>query len=82
MGNVTGIKIVSNSGPLIHLAQIGMIDLLDVFPVIVRAYHENLINTEQSEKAFNDLYNISSLFITRAIVDIAISEIRKYRNKK
>ncbi len=173
MGNATGLKVVSNSGPLIHLAQIGMIDLLDVFQVIyipqkvyeevciagmpgyfeikekenikvlqvsdadvniiknkineklhdgemhalalcnklagvfltddldarcaaeklnievhgsigiiVRAYHENLINIEQSEKALNDLYAISNLFITRAIVDIAISEIRKYRNKK
>lgn len=169
MGNVTGIKVVSNSGPLIHLAQIGMLDLLDVFPVIyipqkvygevcitgmpgyfeikdkenikvlqvsdadinlikskineklhdgemhalalcnklaevfltddmearyaaeklnievhgsigiiVRAYRENLIDIEQAEKALNDLYDISNLFVTRAIVDIAISEIRKY----
>ncbi|ODS35966.1 MAG: hypothetical protein A7315_04915 [Candidatus Altiarchaeales archaeon WOR_SM1_79] len=57
MGNV-GLKIeaVSNSGPLIHLAQIGMFHLLDIFPVIY-------------------------LFVTRALVDIAIDEIRNIEKR-
>ena len=44
--------------------------------VVVRAYHRNLIDIKQAEKALNDLYDVSSLFVTRAIVDIVIAEIR------
>ena len=44
--------------------------------VVVLAYHNNLIDIEQAEKALNDLYDISSIFVTRAIVDIVIAEIR------
>ncbi|MFQ6052600.1 MAG: hypothetical protein ACE5K4_13055 [Candidatus Hydrothermarchaeota archaeon] len=46
--------------------------------IIARAYREGLITLEEAEKALNDLYIISKLFITKAIVDEAIEELRKF----
>jgi len=50
--------------------------------VVVLAYHNNLIDIYQAEKALNDLYDVSSLFVTRAIVDIVITEIKKIEKTK
>jgi len=50
--------------------------------VVVLAYHRNLIDIKQAEKTLNDLYDVSSLFVTRAIVDIVIAEIRNIEKTK
>ena len=130
------LEIVSNSGPIIHLAQIGRFDLLDIFSkifipkrvyeeisivdkpgkeelkkaqnikvvifftddlearraakylkfdvhgsagIIALTYKKGLISLEKAKKALNDLYEISSLFITKAIVDMAIGELERFR---
>jgi len=46
--------------------------------IITRAYREGLINFQRAEKALSDLYNVSSLFVTKTIIDEAIEELRKF----
>ncbi|MCS4541927.1 MAG: hypothetical protein HY929_06375 [Euryarchaeota archaeon] len=45
--------------------------------IIARAYREGLINLKETKKALNDLYSISKLFITKAIIEEAIEELEK-----
>lgn len=47
--------------------------------LIVLAYRKGYVKFEDAEKAMNDLYEISNLFITKSIVDIGISELRKHK---
>ncbi len=47
--------------------------------IIALAYREGLIGLEEAKKALNDLYEVSSLFITKAIVDIATEELEKFK---
>jgi len=45
--------------------------------IVVRAYRQSLITLADAEHAINQLYDISSLFVTRAIVDLAIEQLRQ-----
>jgi len=47
--------------------------------IIALTYKKGLISLEKAKKALNDLYEISSLFITKAIVDMAIGELERFR---
>ena len=44
--------------------------------IIARAFREKLITLSIAEKHLGDLHDQSSLFITRAIVDLAIEQLR------
>jgi predicted nucleic acid-binding protein len=53
---------------------------LDLTPVgslgiIVRAYRKALISFEDAHRHLEDLYDVSSLFVTRAIVELAIDQL-------
>jgi predicted nucleic acid-binding protein len=47
--------------------------------VVIRAYRLGLISLEQAEKVLMDLYSVSSLFVTRDIVQLAIDRLRRER---
>lgn len=47
--------------------------------VIARAYRKNLIDLADAKKALEDLYNVSKLFITNAIVEKAIEQLEDYK---
>jgi predicted nucleic acid-binding protein len=44
--------------------------------VVVRAYRVGDISLEDAEQHLADLYDVNSLFVTRAIVDLAIEQLR------
>ncbi|CAG0936346.1 hypothetical protein TFLX_05216 [Thermoflexales bacterium] len=44
--------------------------------VVVRAYRQGLIPLADAERFLNDLYAVSSLFVTKDIVEIAIQQLR------
>ncbi len=44
--------------------------------VVVRAYHQGVVLLSDAERLLTDLYSISSLFVTSAIVDMAIQQLR------
>jgi hypothetical protein len=46
--------------------------------IVVRAYRQTLITLADAEHAINQLYDVSSLFVTRAIVDVAIEQLRQH----
>jgi predicted nucleic acid-binding protein len=55
---------------------------LDVTPsgslgIIVRAYRLGLISLAESEQCLYQLYDASSLFVTRAIIEIAVEQLRE-----
>ena len=57
-------------------------NLLNISPVGslgigVKAYKSGQISLSEAERIINALYDISSLFVTRAIVEIAIEELYK-----
>jgi len=43
--------------------------------VVVRAYHLGCISLIEAERYMADLYDVSSLFITRTIVELAIEQL-------
>ena len=45
--------------------------------IIVRAYREKLVDLRETEEILNALYEVSKLFITKAIIEEAIEELRK-----
>jgi predicted nucleic acid-binding protein len=45
--------------------------------IIVRAYHGGLISLSEAEASLDRLDRDSSLFVTRAIVDLALGELRR-----
>lgn len=47
--------------------------------VIARAYKHGLADLTEAKTALNDLYNVSDLFVARAIIDDVIEEIKKYQ---
>jgi len=47
--------------------------------VIVRAYREKLVDLKEAEEILNALYEVSKLFITKAIIEEAIEGLRKPR---
>ncbi|MGB8645684.1 MAG: hypothetical protein WCF84_10630 [Anaerolineae bacterium] len=48
--------------------------------IVVRAFYDGRTSRAQAEDHINALYQVSSLFVTRAIVDLAIEQIRS-RNR-
>jgi predicted nucleic acid-binding protein len=44
--------------------------------VVVRAYHRGLLSLPDAERRLADLYDVSSLLVTRAIVELAIERLR------
>jgi predicted nucleic acid-binding protein len=44
--------------------------------IVVRAYRVGHISLADAERYLNALYDISSLFVTRVIVDLAIEQLR------
>ncbi len=47
--------------------------------VVVRAYRQGLILLNEAERFLTELYSVSSLFVTRDIVDITIQQLRLAR---
>ncbi|NTU62632.1 MAG: hypothetical protein HGB05_04350 [Chloroflexi bacterium] len=47
--------------------------------VIVRAYRHGLVPLTDAERFLSELYSVSSLFVTRDIVEIAIQQLRLAR---
>ncbi len=45
--------------------------------IIARAYHQGLISVDEAEEHLLKLYDESSLFVTKAIVDLAIKQLHK-----
>lgn len=45
--------------------------------IISLAYKKGIINLNSAKKAINNLYEKSSLFVTKAIIDFAIDELTK-----
>jgi len=46
--------------------------------VIARAYREGLIDLKRAKRALGDLYSISKLFVTKAIIEEAIKELEMF----
>ena len=46
--------------------------------VIARAYREGLIDLERAKAGLEDLYSISKLFVTKAIIEGAIKELEMF----
>jgi hypothetical protein len=49
--------------------------------VVVRAYHQGDITLDDAERYIMALYDISSLFVTRALVDVAIEQLRRHADQ-
>lgn len=47
--------------------------------VIARAYKHGLVDLTEAKAALDDLYNVSDLFVARAIIDDVMEEIKKYQ---
>jgi predicted nucleic acid-binding protein len=47
--------------------------------VVVRAHHLGILSLTDAERTLCDLFQLSSLFVTRTIVDLAIEELRNSR---
>lgn len=45
--------------------------------VIVKSYKKNVISLSQAEKHILQLYEISSLYVTKTIIELVIDELRK-----
>jgi predicted nucleic acid-binding protein len=49
--------------------------------IVVRAYRLGDISLVDAERLLTDLYNLSSLFVTRAIVDLAIQQLHQHADQ-
>jgi hypothetical protein len=45
--------------------------------VIVRAYYLGRLSQSEAEEAVERLYSVSTLFVSRTIVDLAIAQLRQ-----
>ncbi|MBW2072854.1 MAG: hypothetical protein JRI89_16610 [Deltaproteobacteria bacterium] len=57
--------------------------LLNLVPVgslgiIIAACRKEIVSLQEAEHYIASLYDVSSLFVTRDIVDLAIKELRKH----
>ena len=43
--------------------------------IVVKAFDQGLISLAEAEQALGDLYDVSSLFVTRTIVEIAMEQV-------
>ena len=46
--------------------------------IAVRAYRRGLLGLDDAERCIYALYDTSTLFVTRAIVDMAVEQVRQY----
>ncbi len=75
---------VIDAGPLIHLAEIGALNLLRLFNVLHipgEVWRETIEQGRIPESSISvlniaDLNDTSSLYVTRAIVELAIAQLR------
>lgn len=49
--------------------------------IVVRVYHLGHISLAEAERHLTDLYDVSSLFVTRAIVELAVEQLRKHSDQ-
>jgi predicted nucleic acid-binding protein len=63
---------VRNAARLLNLVPVGSLG------IIVAAYKREVVSLQEAEHNIADLYDVSSLFVTRDIVDLAIKELRRY----
>lgn len=49
--------------------------------MVIRAFHEQSVTIEDAEKLLYRLYNESSLFVTKTIVELAVEQLHKLRNE-
>lgn len=45
--------------------------------IVVKSYRNNLISLNQAERYLLDLHDVSTLFVTRAIVELAVEELHR-----
>ena len=83
---------VADAGPVIHLNEIGCLSLLRIFETLhipdavwsetVGRGHVLQADVQElsadAEHHISDLSDISSLFVTRALVELAIAQLHKY----
>ena len=49
--------------------------------IVVRAYCLGHISLAEAERHITDLYDVSSLFVTRAVVELAVEQLRKHSDQ-
>lgn len=62
---------VRESARRLHLTPVGSLG------IVVRAYRTGHIALSEAEQHLLDLYNVSSLFVTKTIVELAIEQLHK-----
>jgi predicted nucleic acid-binding protein len=60
---------VRDAAKLLHVTPVGSLG------VIVRAYHTQRILLSEAEQYMYALHDVSSLFVTRAIVELAVAQL-------
>ncbi|MCB0107536.1 MAG: hypothetical protein KDE53_16560 [Caldilineaceae bacterium] len=67
------LEVVADAGPLIHLAEIKQITLLEIFDAI---HIPDAVWQETVGQKRISVYEASTLFVTRAIIDLALQQLR------
>lgn len=60
-----------NFAKLLNLTPVGSLG------IIVRAYRQGRLVLAEAERLIADLYDVSSLYVTRAIIELAIEQLRQ-----
>ncbi|MCP4668463.1 MAG: hypothetical protein GY849_19130 [Deltaproteobacteria bacterium] len=63
---------VREAAKVLHVTPVGSLG------AVVRAYRMNQVSLPEAERYISDLHAISSLFVTRAIVDLALEQLHRY----
>lgn len=50
--------------------------------IIARAYRECLVDLRETENALKALYGVSSLFVAKEIIEMALKELRRFKKVK
>lgn len=61
------------------VANIHSIEAHGTVGIIMRAFREKIINKETAIKKVNELYTVSSLFITKDLTDYIVKSINKFK---
>jgi hypothetical protein len=48
---------------------------------VIKAYQLERVSLTEAESHMIDLYDVSSLFVTKVIVELAIERLRRYANQ-
>lgn len=59
-------------------AKLLMLSPLGSLGIVVGAYRVGLISFAEAEQSIFELYDVSSLFVTRAIVELAVQQLPEY----